>query len=85
LCDVNSSPQKKPARGPARQSPPRGSATFLGLQLFGPTVAVGLIAPFIFPSLRRATKPFAKGLVTRALILSESAKEAESRRWRKAT
>jgi hypothetical protein len=45
-------------------------------RLFGPTLAVGLVAPFIFPSLRRAAKPLAKGLVKGALILSESAKEA---------
>jgi Protein of unknown function (DUF5132) len=45
-------------------------------RLFGPTLAVGLVAPFIFPSLRRAAKPVAKGLIKGALILSESAKEA---------
>ena len=46
------------------------------LRLFGPTLAIGFVAPYIFPGLRRAAKPVAKGFVKGALVLGESAREA---------
>jgi hypothetical protein len=66
--------------GAAHSSPPlsgrsRGWAKGT-LRLFGPSLVVGFIAPFIFPGLRRAARPVAKGIVKGALNLGESAKEA---------
>jgi hypothetical protein len=45
------------------------------LKLFGPSILVGLIAPLIFPPLRRGLKPAAKGVMKTALALGESIKE----------
>ena len=45
------------------------------LRTFGPSILVGLVAPFVFPALRRGVKPAAKGLIKGALTLSESIKE----------
>jgi Protein of unknown function (DUF5132) len=43
---------------------------------FAPSLVVGLVAPFVFPALRRAIKPVAKGLIKGALELGESMREA---------
>jgi hypothetical protein len=45
------------------------------LRLFAPSIIVGLAAPFVFPAMRRAVKPVAKGLLKGALSLGESLKE----------
>jgi hypothetical protein len=45
---------------------------------FTPSLTLGLVAPFVFPALRRAIRPAAKGLIKGALELSESVKEAAS-------
>jgi hypothetical protein len=45
-------------------------------RLFGPSLAVGFVAPFIFPGMRRAVRPVAKGLIRAGLSLSESFMEA---------
>ena len=45
-------------------------------RLFGPSVAVGFAAPFIFPGLRRALRPVAKGLIQGGLSVGESFREA---------
>lgn len=44
--------------------------------MFGPSVVVGLVAPFVFPGLRRGMRPVAKGLIEGAWSLSESFKDA---------
>jgi hypothetical protein len=44
-------------------------------RLLGPSLVVGLVAPYIFPALRRAVRPAAKGVIKSALNLSESVKE----------
>jgi hypothetical protein len=44
-------------------------------RLFWPSLVVGLVAPFVFPAIRRGAKPAAKGLIKGALSLSESIKE----------
>jgi hypothetical protein len=62
-----------------RHEPPRRAAVgwIKGtLRLFGPSVVVGLVAPFVFPGLRRAARPVTKGFIHGALSLSESFKEA---------
>jgi hypothetical protein len=45
------------------------------LRIFGPSLVVGLIAPFVFPAIRRGAKPAAKGILKGALSLTESVKE----------
>jgi hypothetical protein len=45
------------------------------LRLLGPTLVAGLVAPYVFPALRRAAWPAAKGVIKGALALSESIKE----------
>jgi hypothetical protein len=45
-------------------------------RLFGPSIAVGLVAPFIFPKMRRALRPVAKGLIRGGLSVGESVMEA---------
>jgi hypothetical protein len=45
------------------------------LRFFAPSIIVGLVAPFVFPAMRRATGPVARGLVEGALTLGESIKE----------
>jgi hypothetical protein len=44
-------------------------------RVLGPSLLVGLVAPYIFPALRRAVRPAAKGVIKGALNLSESVKE----------
>jgi hypothetical protein len=44
-------------------------------RLFGPSLVIGLVAPFVFPAIRRGAKPAAKGLIKGALSLGESIKE----------
>jgi Protein of unknown function (DUF5132) len=46
------------------------------LRLFGPSIVVGLAAPFVFPGLRRSLRPVMEGVVKGGLALSESFKEA---------
>jgi hypothetical protein len=46
------------------------------IRLFGPSLVVGLVAPFVFPPLRRAARPVAKELLKGGLLLTESLKEA---------
>jgi hypothetical protein len=50
-------------------------------RFFAPSILVGLVAPFVFPPLRRAVKPVVKGVIKGVLSLSESVKEgaAEAR------
>jgi hypothetical protein len=50
----------------------------VGIRLFGPSILVGLAAPFVFPALRRAIKPAAKGLVQGVTSLVESVKDGAS-------
>jgi Protein of unknown function (DUF5132) len=45
-------------------------------RLFGPSIAVGLVAPFIFPRMRQALRPIAKGLIRGGLSVGESVTEA---------
>src|ERR1700737_2376175 len=45
------------------------------LRFFAPSILVGLAAPFLFPPVRRAVRPAAKGLIKGTLSLSESIKE----------
>jgi hypothetical protein len=45
------------------------------IRFFAPSLIVGLFAPFVFPAIRSAARPFAKGLIKGALTLTESAKE----------
>jgi hypothetical protein len=45
------------------------------IRFFAPSVVVGLLAPFLFPAMRRAARPVAKGVLKGALILGESIKE----------
>jgi hypothetical protein len=44
------------------------------IRFLAPSLLVGLAAPFIFPAMRRAVRPAAKGLIKGALSLSESIK-----------
>jgi hypothetical protein len=46
------------------------------LKLFGPSLLVGLAAPFVFPALRRALAPVARGLIKGGVLFTESIKEA---------
>jgi hypothetical protein len=46
------------------------------LRVFGPSLVVGLVAPFIFPPVRRAFRPIAIGLIKGGLLFGESIKEA---------
>lgn len=46
------------------------------LKLFGPSLLVGLVAPFVFPALRRAMAPVAKGMIKGGVLFTESIKEA---------
>jgi hypothetical protein len=45
------------------------------LKFFAPSLLVGLVAPFVFPAMRRAARPVVKGAIKGALSLSESVKE----------
>jgi hypothetical protein len=45
------------------------------LRFFAPSLLVGLVAPFVFPAMRRAARPVVKGAVKGALSLSESMRE----------
>jgi hypothetical protein len=45
-------------------------------RLFGPSVAIAFVAPFVFPGVRRALRPVAKGLIQGGIMLGESAVEA---------
>src|ERR1700682_6353607 len=67
------------ARAPvAGDTSPRGSfmrGVTGTLKFFAPSIMVGLAAPFVFPALRRAVKPAAKGLIKGTLSLSESIKD----------
>ena len=51
------------------------------IRFLAPSLLVGLAAPFLFPALRRAGRPAAKGLIKGALSLGESIKDgaAEAR------
>jgi hypothetical protein len=44
-------------------------------RLLGPSIIVGLVAPFVFPAMRRAAGPVVKGLLKGALSLGESIKD----------
>jgi hypothetical protein len=46
------------------------------VRLFGPSLLVGLVAPFVFPPVRRAIGPVAKGLIKAGVLFAESLKEA---------
>jgi hypothetical protein len=46
------------------------------VRLFGPSLLVGLAAPFVFPIVRRAFGPVAKGLIKGGVLFTESLKEA---------
>jgi Protein of unknown function (DUF5132) len=46
------------------------------VRLFGPSLLVGLLAPFVFPALRRALAPVAKGMLRGGVLFTESLKEA---------
>jgi hypothetical protein len=46
------------------------------VRLFGPSLLVGLVAPFVFPTVRRAIGPVAKGLIKGGVLIAESLKEA---------
>jgi hypothetical protein len=65
------------APGPSGTSP--GTSFMRGvkgtLRFFAPSILVGLAAPFVFPPMRRAVRPAAKGLIKGTLSLSESIKE----------
>jgi|GEM_PF-5781201 len=43
---------------------------------FTPSLTIGLVAPFLFPAIRRAIRPAAKGLIKSALEIGESVKVA---------
>jgi hypothetical protein len=45
------------------------------IRFFAPSVIVGLVAPLVFPAMRRAAAPVARGLVEGALTLGESIRE----------
>jgi hypothetical protein len=45
------------------------------IRIFGPSLLVGLVAPYLFPAIRRGAKPAAKGVIRGAILLSESVKE----------
>ena len=47
-------------------------------RLFGPSLVVGLVAPYLFPVLRRSVKPAAKGIIKGALALGESVREGSA-------
>jgi hypothetical protein len=44
--------------------------------VFGPSLLVGLAAPFIFPPVRRAMRPIVLGLLKGGLLFGQSAKDA---------
>ena len=46
------------------------------VRLFGPSLLVGLAAPFVFPVVRRSIGPLAKGLIKGGVLLTESLKDA---------
>jgi hypothetical protein len=46
------------------------------VRLFGPSLLLGLVAPFVFPPVRRAIGPVAKGLIKGGVLIAESLKEA---------
>ena len=46
-----------------------------GILFLAPSLLVGLAAPFLFPAVRRAVRPAAKGLIKGALSLGESIKD----------
>jgi hypothetical protein len=48
------------------------------IRFLAPSLLVGLAAPFIFPAMRRAVRPAAKGLIKGALSLGESIKDGAS-------
>jgi hypothetical protein len=43
-----------------------------------PPVGVGIVAPFVFPAVRRGLKPAAKGLLKGALSFGESVHEGSA-------
>jgi hypothetical protein len=45
------------------------------LKFFAPSLLVGLVAPFLFPAVRRAARPVVKGIIKGALSLGESMRE----------
>jgi hypothetical protein len=62
-------------------APKTGGRSFMGpiknaVRLFGPSLLVGLVAPFVFPAARRALAPVAKGLIKGGVLFTESLKEA---------
>jgi hypothetical protein len=46
------------------------------VKLFGPSLLVGLAAPFVFPAMRRAIAPVVKGMIKGGVLFTESIKEA---------
>jgi len=66
------------SHGPAIPSTTRGPV-MKGIhgtwKFLGPSLIVGMVAPYVFPALRRAVRPAAKGIIKGALNLSESVKE----------
>jgi hypothetical protein len=46
------------------------------VRLFGPSLLVGLVAPFVFPIVRRSFGPVVKGLIKGGVRFTESLKEA---------
>jgi hypothetical protein len=46
------------------------------VRLFGPSLLVGLVAPFVFPILRRAIGPVARGVIKGGVLFTESLKDA---------
>jgi hypothetical protein len=49
-----------------------------GIRLLGPSILVGLAAPFVFPAVRRAIKPAATGMIRGVVSLVESIKDGAS-------
>jgi hypothetical protein len=48
------------------------------LKFFAPSLLVGLVAPFLFPAVRRAARPVVKGVIKGALSLGESMREGSA-------
>jgi hypothetical protein len=46
------------------------------VRLFGPSLLVGLVAPLVFPIVRRAIGPVAKGVIKGGVLFTESLKDA---------
>src|ERR1700752_179068 len=79
MSDETHAPLEHTSHVPARLSTGGPRTMRAGLRgtirFFAPSIMVGLVAPFVFPAMRRAVTPVAKGLLEGALTLGESIRE----------